>query len=176
MLATCAELDVTSFVTHHICNASVTCAPLDFCNLAQVADTSVRLCQFLLHFIIFPWIICQQKNKNKKPEINTHLNSLCFRFGFLLFLAVSSEWGNLLFRRMLQRLPPNERMRRCKKRSMQRVYWHLEWLDIGLGNRTAVMDFSQLVNLLFFLIFSCCYTEINLKICLVSKGQSQTFD
>lgn len=71
MLATCAELDVTSFVTHHICNASVTCAPLDFCNLAQVADTSVRLCQFLLHFIIFPWIICQQKKKKKKPR-NKH--------------------------------------------------------------------------------------------------------
>lgn len=71
MLATCAELDVTSFVTHHICNASVTCAPLDFCNLAQVADTSVRLCQFLLHFIIFPWIICQQKKKKKNPR-NKH--------------------------------------------------------------------------------------------------------
>lgn len=71
MLATCAELDVTSFVTHHICNASVTCAPLDFCNLAQVADTSVRLCQFLLHFIIFPWIICQQKKKKKKTR-NKH--------------------------------------------------------------------------------------------------------
>lgn len=71
MLATCAELDVTSFVTHHICNASVTCAPLDFCNLAQVADTSVRLCQFLLHFIIFPWIICQQKKTKKTPR-NKH--------------------------------------------------------------------------------------------------------